>query len=167
VNHAKYQQLVAGQSSIAQKVLSVIPFQEDWDSRAIRTELLRQTRSAPDLRIVEGCLRALLDAGLIKAVGREHWRRASMPPAPTVAQAKPTIDQHEDVPVKEQPKTSASAFDRMATAAAELRAAAKHLNQVAGQFEEAALEAQQQIQEERKKSERFHQLKQLLAEDGQ
>ena len=167
MNHAKYQQLVAGHSSIAQKVLSVIPFQEDWDSRAIRTELLHRTRSAPDLRIVEGCLRALADSGLIKSVGREHWRRAPVTPPPVAASVKPATESHQEVPVKEQPKPAASAFDRMATAASELRTAAKHLDKVAAQFEEAALEAQQQIQEERKKSEKFHQLRQLLAEGEQ
>jgi hypothetical protein len=163
MNYARYQQLESGQSSIARKVLTVVPLAADWDSRQIRSEMFRLTHSAPDLRTVEGCLRALVEAGLVKAIGSDHFRRVMPPPMP-VTKPHPVIPKEEPMTAKAATDT---AFDKMAKAAGELRTTAKQLIKVADEFEEAALQAQQQIQEERKKSERFHQLRQLLAEDGQ
>lgn len=169
MNHAKYQQLVEGQSSIAQKVLSVVPFAVEWDSRQIRTELFRVTHSAPDLRVVEGCLSKLVDAGLVKRLAREMYRRTPVPakaaPAPTPI-IEPIAHAVETLMPKEKPPVDSS-LDKLANAAAALRGLAFQFNKIAGDIEEAALLAQQQIQDERKKSERFHQLKRLLAEEGE
>lgn len=170
MNHAKYQQLVEGQSSIAQKVLSVVPFREEWDSRQIRAELFRQTHSAPDLRVVEGCLRKLVDAGLVKELPRQLYQRSipPKPPAPPApAPPRPQSKAVQERPVPTSSEIDEQAFDRLARAGASLRDLAAQLAKVANEFEEAALAAQQQIQDERKKSQRFHQLKRLLAEEGE
>ena len=60
-----------------------------------------------------------------------------------------------------------SSLDKLAAATAALRGLATQFNQIAGDIEDAALLAQQQIQDERRKSERFHQLKRLLAEESE
>lgn len=173
MKHAKYQQLVEGQSSIAQKVLSVVPFIEEWDSRQIRAELFRVTSSAPDLRVVEGCLSKLVEAGLVKRLARELFRRTPVPAKPVgipVMATPPAKCQPapilETTMVREKPPIDSS-LDKLANAAAALRGLAYQFNKIAGDIEDAALLAQQQIQDERKKSERFHQLKRLLAEEGE
>lgn len=168
MNHAKYQQMVEGQSSIAQKVLSVVPFVEEWDSRQIRSELFRVTHSAPDLRVVEGCLSKLVEAGLVKRLARELYRRTPAPSNPIrVGKPIPLPEPIQELPVSSSPEIDEQAFDRLARAGATLRNVAEQLTKVANECEEAALAAQQQIQDERKKSERFHQLKRLLAEEGE
>lgn len=169
MNYAKYLQLVEGQSSIAQKVLTVVPFAEEWDSRQIRSELFRVTHSAPDLRVVEGCLSKLVEAGLVKRLARELYRRTTIPPkppaAPPMPKSQPGPDPEPSV-VREKPPIDSS-LDKLANAAAALRGLAFQFNRIATDIEDAALLAQQQIQDERKKSERFHQLKRLLAEEGE
>lgn len=168
MNHAKYQQLVEGQSSIAQKVLTVVPFVEEWDSRQIRAELFRVTSSAPDLRVVEGCLGKLVEAGLVKRLARELYRRTSVPAKPTQpTKLQPIPEPILEAPVVREKTPIDSSLDKLANAAAALRGLAGQFNKIAGDMEDAALLAQQQIQDERKKSERFHQLKRLLQEEGE
>jgi hypothetical protein len=168
VNYARYQQLESGLSGIAKKVLSVIPLTEEWDSRKIMGELLRATRSSPDLRVIEGCLRAILDAGLAKEVARGMYRRVPVPAKP-IAIAKPQLEPEssQEAPMPKEKPPIDSSLDKLANAAAALRGLAFQFNKIAGDIEDAALLAQQQIQDERKKSERFHQLKRLLAEEGE
>jgi len=166
MNHAKYQQLVSGQTSIAQKVLTVVPLATEWDSRQIRSELLRVTRSAPDLRIVEGCLRKLVEAGLVKELAREMYRRTPVPPAPVPTAPVQPIEAEEEtlVPIKEP--AAPSAFDRLAAVAASLRNAGATLTKAAAEIEDIALQAQQQIEDERNKAGKYRQLGSLLKELG-
>lgn len=170
MNYAKYLQTLASVSSIAQKVLTAVPLQEDWDSRKIRSELFRLTHSAPDLRIVEGCLRKLVDVGLVKEVARDTYRRIQAPNAPvlkSVVEVPEPQKQNSGKPMRVEKPPIDSSLDKLAAAASALRGLAAQFNQIAGDIEDAALLAQQQIQDERRKSERFHQLKRLLAEEGE
>lgn len=172
MNYAKYQQLVAGQSSIAQKVLTVVPFVEEWDSRQIRSELLRVTLSAPDLRVVEGCLRMLVDAGLVKRLAREMFRRTPVPAKPSaIEKEKVELHLEESMPAplpssETTQKQPESVFDRMAALAADLRNAGAMFTRAAILVEDIALQVQQQLDEERNKAGKFRQLGSLLKELG-
>ena len=43
--------------------------------RSVLTALRNMTGSTPDVRIVQGCLRDLVDSGLIRRTGTDHYQR--------------------------------------------------------------------------------------------
>ena len=64
-----------GQTGIAKKVYECVPISEPWRSFQVLTALRNMTGSTPDVRIVQGCLRDLVDSGLIRRTGTDHYQR--------------------------------------------------------------------------------------------
>lgn len=63
---AQYQSKLDSQSAIARKVLSAVPINEAWPRTQIHTELHRATQSSIEGRTVDGCLKSLVEAGLVR-----------------------------------------------------------------------------------------------------
>jgi len=82
--------LERGQTSIAKKVLSCIPLQQVWSHHQILDEIAR-SGSRMDVRIFDGCIAALLDAGLIKEPQRRNYQR--------VGPSQPEQQEEEEAPV--------------------------------------------------------------------
>lgn len=160
MNKTRYDAIVDSQSAIARKVLSVVPIQERWNAKQIAAELHRQTHASVERRVVDCCLRMLVDAGLV----REHPRDSYIREMPKDDQPKfrlvkddptdhepMTITQTKTAPQPEKPNP----LDRIASATKRLRDALSEL-------EDAALEATQAIEAANAQAQQLHQLKQLL-----
>lgn len=163
MNKTRYEAIEASQSAIARKVLSVVPIQERWNAKQIYAELQRQTHASVDRRVVDGCLRMLVDSCLV----REHPRGAyirempkeDQPKLKLVKESEPTSTEPETMTIPEPAPapapTKPNPLDRLATATKKLRDALSEI-------EDAALEASQAIEAANAQTAQLHQLKQLL-----
>lgn len=68
LSQAQYDSKLASQSALARKVLNAVPASERWCRTQIRNEVFRMTHSGIEGRTVDGCLKGLIEAGLV----REH-----------------------------------------------------------------------------------------------
>ena len=64
----------AGPDRNREEGLQCVPISEPWRSFQVLTALRNMTGSTPDVRIVQGCLRDLVDSGLIRRTGTDHQR---------------------------------------------------------------------------------------------
>lgn len=163
MNRIKYEALVESQSAIARKVLSVVPIQEHWSAKQIHAELHRQTQATIDRRIIEGCLRALVDSGLV----REH-------PRDSYIREMPKEDQPRTRLVKDEPSTPEPAMSKPNPAPTPINAVlvadpldrlgnvARRLRGMADEIEELALEVGQQMEAVEADGRKAAQLKALL-----
>lgn len=120
-----------GQTSIAKKVLSCIPIQAVWSHHQILDEIAR-SGSRMDVRIFDGCIAALLDAGLIKEPQRRNYQR--------VGPSEPEQQDEEDKPVAAQaittqPTPSVDPLVRLGRLAEKLRGLADEIDEAALHFE--------------------------------
>lgn len=99
----RQQQLLQGQSSIARKVFDHVPIRESWPPHRIAAAIERTTRSRLDAKVVDGCLAALIETGLIRQHGsntgaREYQRtpvsEAKADSPTTTIESTPPADGH-------------------------------------------------------------------------
>ena len=114
-----------GQTSIAKKVLSCIPIQAVWSHHQILDEIAR-SGSRMDVRIFDGCIAALLDAGLIKEPQRRNYQR--------VGPSEPEQQDEEDKPVP-TPIVAQDPLVRLGQLAEKLRGLADEIDEAALHFE--------------------------------
>lgn len=77
VNAAKMKRVEDGLSGIARKVLEAVPIADQWQAHTIANEIKRATGSAPEIKIVNGCLESLRSSGLVREPTRGKWIRVS------------------------------------------------------------------------------------------
>lgn len=160
MNRTRYEAIEASQSAIARKVLSVVPIQEHWSAKQIYSELHRLTHATVDRRVVDGCLRMLVDSGLVREHPRDSYIR-EMPkedqPKLKLVKEEPTSTEIMTEPKPAQVRAPAppNPLDRLASATKKLRDAISEI-------EDAALEATQAIEAANAQTTQLHQLKQLL-----
>lgn len=159
MNNARVQSIERGLSSIARKVLEATPVSEWWSVSVIATEVHRQHGSGPDPRVVNGCLRALVESGLVREGEANHFQRTYPRPAlvpkpqKEAHVAKPTAAAKDpDPPTAEQPE---SPIDMIAKIAASMR-------NLAQQLDDAALSIEERLGRESEDSAKLRQLRQLL-----
>lgn len=76
MNHSRYNRLLESQTVAARKVFVVIPTDEAWTTKKIYTKLRQmQDTSSRNMRVVEGCINTLVEAGLVKEHPRGHFTR--------------------------------------------------------------------------------------------
>lgn len=159
--------LIRGQTGIAQKVYECVPVQEPWASFQVLAAMRNMTGSTPDTRIVSGCLASLVDAGLIKKVGRDQYQRIALERLD--AQAKPVTEEPqmaEAVKISEAPKHEqkrpASPLEMLGELATEIVGMAEHMRRLAARVEDLALAVEQEREATAKSVEQYRQLKALL-----
>ena len=64
MNHVRFEMIHRGQTSVAQKVYEAIPIAEAWSLSQINSELGR-CGSSITYRVVEGCIKALVESGIV------------------------------------------------------------------------------------------------------
>lgn len=116
-----------GQTGIAKKVYECVPISEPWRSFQVLTALRNMTGSTPDVRIVQGCLRDLVDSGLIRRTGTDHYQRIQVekktkPQEPKMGEPAKKIE------TQSEPKRSASPLEMLGELANELAGMAEHRN---------------------------------------
>jgi hypothetical protein len=163
MNDARIEELERGQTSVARKVLELVPIQEFWPASQIHTEAIRKGISI-DKSKVEGCLNSLKQSGLVKEKAGTFTRVAARPrallPERIVAQpvqfATPPITTAGSAPEAIDP------LDRIATVAAAIRAQANTIAKLADAVDTIALDVDAHIKSISQSSEKLRQLRELL-----
>ncbi|HBO5513411.1 hypothetical protein AO910_13320 [Pseudomonas aeruginosa] len=158
---AKQESLMQGQTGIAKKVYECVPISEPWRSFQVLTALRNMTGSTPDVRIVQGCLRDLVDSGLIRRTGTDHYQRIqvekkSKPQEPKMGEPAKKIE------TQPEPKRSASPLEMLGELATEIVGMAEHMKRLAARIEDVALAVEQERESNAKSMESYRQLKALL-----
>ncbi|MEW6460396.1 MAG: hypothetical protein AB1459_04640 [Pseudomonadota bacterium] len=159
--------LIRGQTGIAQKVYECVPMQEPWASFQVLAALRNMTGSTPDTRIVSGCLASLVDAGLIKKVGRDQYQRIvvarldarekTTTKEPQMAEAVQSVE-----PKQTELKRAVSPLEMLGELATEIVGMAEHMKRLAARVEDVALAVEQEREVTAKSVEQYRQLKALL-----
>lgn len=156
-----------GQTAIAQKVFEVVPIQEAWSAVEIASALVRATRSSMDLRVLQGCLRALCESGLISEAQTGRYRRRAIakdvPADIANPSTKVTVTKKESAVPEAKPK---SPIDLLSSLSARLTALRAHVDAetkaIASEIETAALSIEEGIEQTAAEANKFKQLQQLL-----
>lgn len=160
MNPTRQQNMVDGLSSTAAKVFEAVPIRDQWDVRQIMLELARQGhRYALDR--VSGCLKSLVDQGLIKEYRGGTFKRIDVTKRPaicTIREISPVTILHPT----QQPKEKPDPMDELARIAMNLRERGKALIEEADAVEAAALEMQQKIEQASGENSKLAQLRNLL-----
>jgi hypothetical protein len=157
-------------SSIARKVLSVIPENDAWPQKDIASELFRVTKARVDFSVLTGCLNTLVHAGFVKEPSRGLFRRvvvnghAPEPDTQTAPEPEPETSPANETPFVTPPRPAVEIhfLDKFAAAAAQMREFADVLVAMAETVEDAALSAQNAVDGERHKHKKLEQLRDLL-----
>lgn len=155
----KQKQKLSGQTTIAQKVFQAVPVAEAWTAAQISTALNRATGSRMDQHTLQGCLRALAEAGLVRAT--EHgvlYQRTPVSAAPaTSPKTKEVTVTQPSPPATTQPAAPASAIDLLGSLSQKMRA-------LADEVDAAALALEEEQSRSTEGAAKLKQLKALLSE---
>ncbi|MBN3848644.1 hypothetical protein G3N58_17705 [Paraburkholderia sp. Ac-20342] len=162
----RHAQLLAGQSTIAQKVYQVVPISGAQNVAWIANALKRATSSTPDLRIIHGCLSALQDAGLVRQPKSGSYQRdpdpgskgATLKPQPKLAAPEAVADAEPTVEAK------ATTVDCLADVARRLKEMGAYANRIAEEIEGIALDIESDKEVGQAEAQKLRQLKSLLKE---
>lgn len=158
----KYDQLIQGQTGIAKKVYECVPIQEAWTAQEIAQYMKTRTGSSIDMRVIQGCLTGLVDAGLIRADGRNNYKRIQVEEATkevlTMKAAQPKKTEVKPAPV--------AVIDLLGGIASEVLVIAADLSaklkRVAKSIEDAALSVESERENSHESVEKLRQLQALL-----
>lgn len=171
--------LLGGQTAMARKVYEAVPIQETWTVARIMAELSRLTYQMP-VRNVQGALRALVEAGLIREPERESYKRVGVRESDNDNDEDDEMKTETAVGVAMKEALSKSDVGGLKTAPApatkspmevlaDLATRTKQLQHLLGELasdiETAALDVQQQVDvgaEEREQIETFKKLMGML-----
>jgi hypothetical protein len=159
VSESRQQQLLAGQSSIAQKVFGFVPIKECWSAHDIHGAALAANATAVAAPAIRRALCELRDAGIIREPVGGKYQREAFTPKPIKEQIMPTVANDTVVSIK---KHEAGALDALASLSAEVITLSDdigaRLKKMAARIEEVALSV---AAEQESNSEALGKLKQL------
>ena len=166
------------QSSIAKKIYDIVPISEPWRVFKIAGELKEKTGAGVDIRTISGCLNDMVDSGLIKCIGNDHYQRVPVKEnrlslaRPAVATEAPNEIQSEEQDVnavvqtpKQEHQSANESMDTVAVLgdiASSLVSMARQLSAVSKQVEQVALQVMNDKELTDKQLQDFHNLKNLL-----
>ena len=139
MNESRQQQMLAGQSSIAQKVFGHVPIQARWSARDIHGAVLAANASGASAYAVRRALGELKDAGLIREPIGGKFQRDVATPKPKKETAMPQAVKQTVVSIK-KPE---GALDVLAALSGEVVSLSdefsKRMKALASRIEEVAL----------------------------
>ncbi|QIH07152.1 MULTISPECIES: hypothetical protein [unclassified Pseudomonas] len=139
MNESRQQQMLAGQSSIAQKVFGYVPIQTSWIARDIHRAVLTANASGASAYAVRRALGELKDAGLIREPEGGKFQRD--PTTPKTKKEQTVTQAAKQVVVSI--KTPEGALDALAVLSGEVVCVAdefsKRMKALAARIEEVAL----------------------------
>lgn len=176
MNKARFDLRYSSLSAVAQKVFHAVPKEEAWAVPQIHNELARKGQNI-DRRIVEGCLRALIDQGLITQPSTSIYRQVKVKePSP--------IQKSEEIDYMTTPKSALPArmpgppdavckdvpplppLDRLSALANSARQMMTALKALSDDIETAALEIAEQMAANEENAAKMKQLQALLKSLG-
>lgn len=139
MNESRQQQMLAGQSSIAQKVFDYVPIRSSWSARDIHGAVLAANVSGASAYAIRRALGELKDAGLIREPVGGKFQRDPTTPKPKKERAVTQSAKQAVVSIK----PPESALDVLAALSGEVVSMAGEFSQrmkaLAGRIEEVAL----------------------------
>lgn len=138
MNESRQQQMLAGQSSIAQKVFGYVPIQASWSAHDIHSAVLKANATGASAYAMRRALGELKDAGLIREPVGGKFQRDAATPKPKREQVMPAAKQTA-VSIKKPD----GALDVLAALSGEVVSLSdefsKRMKALAGRIEEVAL----------------------------
>jgi hypothetical protein len=164
ISEARFKPVFNGMTSIAQKVYDAVPIQETWSHTEIQTELTR-VGLGRDLNVTRGCLRSLVEAGLIIEPQSNHFIR--VPVRVKLKLCSQPEEEQETEMASPSAQTSVknptqSALEKLGLLAARVNTAASNLKALSSELETAALEIEEMLAAKDAKMVKLTQLQSLL-----
>jgi len=139
MNESRQQQMLAGQSSIAQKVFGYVPIQTSWSVPAIHAAVQAAKTTGAAAPAIRRALGELKDAGLIREPVAGKFQRDAATPKPKKEQVVTQVAKQAVVSIK-KPE---GALDVLAALSGEVVSLSdefsKRMKALAGRIEEVAL----------------------------
>lgn len=183
MSEARARQLLAGQMSMSRKVYEAIPIESPWGYRDISMEMdRRQLSVGMDFQKLQGCVRQLREAGLVKEVGDCKFvrvpvrpnssepaaERSEPPPANPVLKHTITIQEKPVPQEKTNPNVpvvidkNKTPIDLLSPIADKMRAFGRLANEIADDVENVASELEERTTVSAEELQQLRQLKTLL-----
>lgn len=131
MQHARAMNILDGQTNLAQKVFAAVPMQAFWTVQQISTEMFRLENHNLSKSEITGCLRTLVDAGLVNETASQTFR-STVKPAKVIEVTAPS---------KKAPAPKTSLMDQLFGLATDLRAVAEKVEAVAMEVDSAIVDA--------------------------
>lgn len=148
-----------GLNGQARKVLEAVPMQEPWAKQQILAEL-RRVGSNAGMDVVEACLNTLRGRGLIKEPERGKFVRVVATERQPQPQPEETIEVERMSAPQQEEKPDPLA--QLADIAKRLRHFSSDLSMMAAAVEDAAIAAEERIQQIKGDTAKLRQLQELL-----
>lgn len=103
----RFRQISQGQTAIAMRVYEAIPISAPMGVHQIRGEMKRLGIPTPTLDVMQGCIRTLIEGGLVKEQPAGQYAREPVKPEP-MQQPRPILHAVHTTP-KEEPMAQADA----------------------------------------------------------
>ena len=163
MNEARQQQVLAGQSSIAQKVFALVPIQAAWSNHEIHSAATTAKATGASPYAIRRALGELKEAGLIREPVGGKFQRDAATPKPKKEQAVTQVAKQAVVSTK---KPEAGALDVLAGLSVEVVSLADEIGQrlktLAGRIEEVALSVEAERETNAAAVGKLKQLQELL-----
>lgn len=157
MNHARFQSKYTNLSKLEQLTFDAVPIKECWSLAQVCSEVIRLGQSNVGKDAVERCLKRLVDASMVKAVGNSQLFTKDKPPT---AKNKAPVAMVKAEPKKEPPKP----LDLLYQCAESLSKLSSDLVSLAQTMESAVLQAEEQMNQKSGDFQKIEQLKSLLSE---
>jgi hypothetical protein len=153
MNLARYTATYNGLNAAARKVHDAVPMQEPWTVAQIVGELRRQGSSL-DHRVTRGCLRVLVEAGLVIERAGEKFQRITIriadkqqpAPQPAPQQKEPAMPENVTPLLTKKTPEPATPMDRLGALAKRVNDVAIIVKNLASELSDAAVEIQAELE---------------------
>lgn len=163
MNELRVQQLLAGQSSIAQKVFGYVPIQDSWSTHDIHNSVIAANATGASSYAVRRALGELKEAGLIREPAGGKFQRDALTPKSKKEVPVPKVANETVVSIK---KPEVQALDALASLSAEVIALSEdigcRMKRLAQRIEEVALSVEVERESNAEALGKLKQLQSLL-----
>lgn len=163
MNESRQQQILAGQSSIAQKIFAYVPIQTSWSNHEIHGAVSTAKATGASPYAIRRALGELKEAGLIREPIGGKFQRDAATPKPKKEQAVTQVAKTSAVSIK---KPETGALDVLASLSGEVVNLAddfsKRMKELATRIEEVALSVETERESNAEAVNKLKQLQELL-----
>lgn len=136
MQYERAQSILSGQSNLARRVFDVVPKQDYWSVMQISNELHRKEPHGLTKGEITGCLRTLVEAGLVSEAGVLTFRSTVKPPKPVLKEVTPVT-----APAPKADKPKQSLMEQLFDVASAMRTAAEKIETLAMEVDSTIIEA--------------------------
>lgn len=133
MQYTRAMKILDGQTNLARRVFAAVPMQEHWSVGQIANEMNRVEKHNLSKGEITGCLRSLVDAGLVGEAGLLTFRSNVKPQHEVLLMTAPVMKK------KDAPKPSL--MDQLFDLASSLRTVADKVDAIALEVDSAILDA--------------------------